>query len=66
MFSWGREKGARPEYQVRGVMPLSRLHRMPNNPFGNAAQRRRHGNGGCLPRKHAGLRTDMQLCVWVQ
>lgn len=28
---------------------------MPNNPFGIAAQRRRYGNGGCLPRKHAGI-----------
>lgn len=45
---------------------LSRLRFKPNNPFGNAAQRRWHGNGGCLPRKHAGLCTDMQLFPWVQ
>lgn len=58
-FLGGERKGVPLAYQERGAKPLLRLHRMPNNPFANAAQRRRHGNCGCLPRKHAGQRTDM-------
>lgn len=46
-------------------MPLSRLHFMSNNPFGNAAQRRRHVGGGCLPRKHAGYCVEICSCVCV-
>lgn len=66
MFSWGRLKGLWLEYKVRGRKPLVRLHLISNHPLGHAAQSRQHGSGRCLPRKHAGLCTDMQLCVWVQ
>lgn len=34
---------------------------MTNNPFGNTAQSRWHGNDLCLPRKHAELCADIQL-----